>query len=508
MNNKKSIMKEYHKNPRKITEKQLEQLRENMKEFGDISGIVHDLNTDEIISGNQRSKVVDVNKCEIVLTQKLDEPDEQGTVAWGHVIWEGTRYNYRQVRWTDEQREKANITANALGGMWDYEILENGFNQDDLINWGLTNLEEQQIKKSKPKNATLSDAFVIPPFSILDSRQGYWQSRKKEWKAIIGENGESRQDTLIKSPEIKFKDLYQRSKQRRIELGITFQEYLDSYVSEEVKQKELNKAIASGVSLLDPVMAEIICRWFGYKNCKTFDPFAGDTVFGFVSAYLGNQFTGIEIREEQAQLNNDRCKEMNASYINDDGQNVAEHLEPESQDLMFSCPPYYDLEHYSDLENDASNAASYEDFMQIIENAFAGALKCLRNNRFAVIVVGDIRDKRTGFYYDFPGDIKRVMKKHGAELYNELILVESGASTALRAGRYMETRKVAKCHQNVMVFYKGDHNFKISRAMDSRQVANVAKNIMVFYKGDTKEIKNYFKKIEYGSEDLELFGLD
>lgn len=39
-------MKEYNKNPRKITPKQLEQLKANIQELGDLSGIVHDLNTE------------------------------------------------------------------------------------------------------------------------------------------------------------------------------------------------------------------------------------------------------------------------------------------------------------------------------------------------------------------------------------------------------------------------------------------------------------------------------
>ena len=115
-----------------------------------------------------------------------------------------------------------------------------------------------------------------------------------------------------------------------------------------------------------------------------------------------------------------------------------------------------------------------------MENAFKAAVGCLKENRFAVIVVGDVRDKSTGFYYDFCGDIKRIFKEAGMPLYNEIILVETGASTALRAGRYMESRKVAKMHQNILVFYKGK----------------------------TKEIKNNFKKIEYASEDLERFKVD
>ena len=155
--------------------------------------------------------------------------------------------------------------------------------------------------------------------------------------------------------------------------------------------------------------------------------------------------------------------------------------------------PYQISEEYGDIRgiasvngelwltgNDASNQDSYEDFIKILDNAFKAAITCLKNERFAVIVVGDVREKSSGCYYDFCGDIKRIFREAGMPLYNEIILVETGASTALRAARYMETRKVAKMHQNILVFYKGN----------------------------TKEIKKTFKKIEYASEDLELFRVD
>lgn len=160
-------MKEYAKNPRKITSKQLEQLKANIEELGDLSGIVHDLNTDEIISGNQRSKVIDINKCEVVLTEKYDTPTPQGTVAWGYVIFEGQKLNYRQVRWDEKKREKANITANSLGGEFDYSILLDDFDINDLKAWGLEGVEDytpfdvdaffeeekrDKIKKSKVMN--------------------------------------------------------------------------------------------------------------------------------------------------------------------------------------------------------------------------------------------------------------------------------------------------------------------------------------------------------------------
>lgn len=129
-------MKPYHKNPRQITRKQMDNLGQWLSELGDLSGIVHDLNTDEIIGGNQRGRVFNVNECEVELTAGPHEPDGQGTVAHGFIVWKGNRYAYRQVRWNARQAEKANIVANKSGGSWDFDLLANEFDADELIEWG------------------------------------------------------------------------------------------------------------------------------------------------------------------------------------------------------------------------------------------------------------------------------------------------------------------------------------------------------------------------------------
>lgn len=134
-------MKNYHKNPRTITTKQFTELKEWLRELGDLSGIVHDLNSDEIIGGNQRGRVFDINSCKITMLEEYPQPDEQGTVGWGFIIWEGKKYAYRQVRWTEKQCEKANIIANKSGGGWDFDTLANQWNIDDLLQWGFNGYE-------------------------------------------------------------------------------------------------------------------------------------------------------------------------------------------------------------------------------------------------------------------------------------------------------------------------------------------------------------------------------
>lgn len=380
-------------NPRKSNEKQEANLKKSLEKFGVVEPIVFNKRTGHIVGGHFRIrelKKLGYKEVDCVIVD-LNEDDEK----------------------------ELNIRLNANTGEWNWEILQADWDAEQLEDWGLDipNFEIDEEDKTVEAHSKLTDKFIVPPFSILDTRKGYWQERKQYWKQLIGDKGESRENVLAKG--------------------------------------SIMESINNGVSILDPVLAELINLWFGLEKTNTFDCFAGDSVFGYVSSYLGNKFTGIELRQEQADLNNERIKGFQSKYICDDGQNVLNHIEKNSQDLLFSCPPYFDLEVYSDLPNDASNQKEYKDFLKILDNAFTNAIKCLKDNRFAVITVGDVRDKK-GFYYRFVDDIKDIFKRNGVNLYNELILVDSIGTLPQRVGRFMEHRKIGKCHQNVLVFFKGD----------------------------------------------------
>lgn len=420
------LIKPNPKNPRTIRDEKFEKLKKSLQDFPDMlhkRPLVCFTDKDGkyvVLGGNMRlkaAKEIGLKELPIVLADE----------------------------WTEEQKAEFLIKDNVGFGEWQWDELQADWDVEQLEDWGLDipgfeTEEEEQIETEEDAHSKLQDRFVIPPFSILDTRQGYWQERKRYWHSLIKDNGESREEKLGS-------------------VGLTIDNNSSSWLH--------NPSLGNGVSLLDPVLSEIINLWFGISNCKTFDCFAGDSVFGYVSSYLGNTFTGIELRQEQVDLNNERVKGFRAEYICDDGRNILNHIKPESQDLLFSCPPYFDLEVYSDLPNDASNQKEYKDFLKILDNTFTSAIKCLKENRFAVITVGDIRDKK-GFYHGFVDDIKNIFKKSNVNLYNELILIEPIAAAAIRASRNMENRKITKTHQNVLIFFKGN----------------------------PKEIKNIFPKIE------------
>jgi hypothetical protein len=122
--------------------------------------------------------------------------------------------------------------------------------------------------------------------------------------------------------------------------------------------------------------------------------------------------------------------------------------------MIFSCPPYADLEVYSDLAGDISNK-SYNDFLPLYESIIYKSVKLLKSGGYAVFVVGDVRDKKTGYYKDFISDTKKAFIKAGAGLYNEAILLQPLGTAMLRAGKiFISGGKLTKVHENVLIFKK------------------------------------------------------
>ena len=172
---------------------------------------------------------------------------------------------------TEYEKRKFIAVDNVSFGDWDKEMLAEQWDEEDLDDWGVTDWRDDEDGGSsdgsgsgsdlaKPQAQSLNDTFIIPPFSILDCRQGYWQKRKKMWRERIGDMGASRQGKLVQSVELQYKDLYTRTSEHRKSLGISFKEYLEKYVPDEVKEKESKKVLSQGVSLFDPVLAEILCK--------------------------------------------------------------------------------------------------------------------------------------------------------------------------------------------------------------------------------------------------------
>lgn len=338
----------------------------------------------------------------------------------------------------------------------------------------------------------LAARFIAPPFSVLDARQGYWQERRRRWLGLGLRSELGRDGDLLNLERIASKKVfgvYEAPSARQLRPGGNWRSdggLFGTNGQPEMRQKILGQfrrsypagppadglwggpaplesgPVSVGSSIFDPVLCELVYRWFAPPGGAVLDPFAGGSVRGIVAAMLGHPYTGIDL--SAAQVEADRSQgdlilppdAPRPRWINADAREIPDAIPAgEEFDLVFTCPPYFDLEIYSDDPRDLSNAPDFAEFLTSMELILHRAAARLRDGRFAVIVVSEIRDRQGYCRGLVPGTIE-VAHAAGLRLYNEAVLINAGGTLSLRVGRYMEaSRKLGRAHQNVLVFLKG-----------------------------------------------------
>jgi DNA modification methylase len=326
---------------------------------------------------------------------------------------------------TAEEQQRFIIEDNVAFGEWDWDVLANQWDAANLLAWGLDfPAPEAPPDPTKLSKRLMRDVFIVPPFSILDTTMAEWQDRKAIWMGIIGDATPTKENVLYKTDANGGDNMF---------------------------------AAMESSSNFDPVLAEVLCKWFGVRGGKVLDPFAGEQVKGIVCGEIGMKYTGVEIRPEQVEYNRKAAEKYGkkVKYVAGDSMLIEQLVRERNFDFVFTSPPYYDLEVYG--KADLSALGTYTQFLKAYGQILAQTYKMLADDRFMALKVGEIRDKTTGEYRNFVADTIAIMVRMGAKYYNEIILVNSIGSLPLRAGHIMNiSRKVGKRHQNVLVFYKGE----------------------------------------------------
>jgi len=390
-------------NPRKSSDKQEANLKKSLEKFGVVEPIVFNKQTGHIVGGHFRIREL----------KKLGYKEVDCVI----------------VDLSEDDEKELNIRLNANTGDWDFDKLANEWDARQLTEWGIDFPTWQEVETEKEQNKKLSDRFIIPPFSILNAKSGEWTQRKNYWLSLGIKSEEGRDNNLLES----LNKLAKKSGQG--------------------EQKDN--------SIFDPVLCELAYKWFNIPNGKILDCFAGGSVRGIVAAKLGYEYLGNDLRSEQIEANRINAKEVlqdseiYPTWTCGDSLHIDTIAKGYEADLLFSCPPYADLEVYSDKKEDISNMP-YKDFIAVYREIIRKSCSLLKDDRFAVFVVGDVRDKK-GFYRNFVSDTIMAFWNCGVILYNEMILCTQIAAKALTVSKgFNASRKIGKVHQNVLVFYKGN----------------------------------------------------
>jgi len=201
-------------------------------------------------------------------------------------------------------------------------------------------------------------------------------------------------------------------------------------------------------------------RWWCPPGGHITDPFCGGSVRGIVAGLLGYRYWGCDLRPEQIAANETQkaalCPDAQVEWQCGDVLQLFEDcIPPRWADFIFTCPPYGDLERYSDDPKDLSTM-EYGAFLNAWGRVLALCEYRLCPNRFLGVVIGDFRDQRSEFYRGFVADTVHLAREVGLALYNDAVLVTAVGSLPLRVGgQFPTSRKLGKTHQNVLVFAKG-----------------------------------------------------
>lgn len=409
-------------------------LRASLEAFGTLEPIVWNERTGNVVGGHQRlTEYLDAGlvDADFVVCDLSPDDEKAANLALNNAAIAG-EYDVDRARVILDELE---TTRTGLFSALRLDTLRSTLVADVLARRRLT----------EARAGALAERFIVPPFSTLDARQGYWQDRRRAWLALGIESELGRGE------------------------GLTF-----------APTDVMRAATTAGqTSTFDPVLCELAYRWFAPPRGRVLDPFAGGSVRGVVAGLLGMKYVGVDLSLRQCEANYANWEAILADLRRDNPADKASPEIPprwicgdslelevggflgadedlrETFDFVFSCPPYGDLEQYSKNPADLSTM-SPDRFAEVYRDIIVAAVARLRPDRFAVFVVGSYRVGGT-FYRDLSGETVRAFQAAGAGYYNDAVLLNAISSASVRATRYMVGgRKLAKVHQNVLVFCKGD----------------------------------------------------
>lgn len=260
-------------------------LDETLREVGWIQSVIVNETTGHIIDGHLRVSLALPDNQEVpVVYVKLDEHEEKLALAL-----------------TDSITALADTDNTLLD-----DLIAQTSTDSESLQAFLDSLRSQDAKDEEIKTAarmSLAEQFLVPPFSVLDARQGYWQDRKRMWLALgirselgRGQDGDKADNGLTFSVSSQPGDVWDRKAQLEQRDGRTYTwtEFAKAY-PEEIR--------LVGDSIFDPVLCEIAVRWFAPHRARVLDPFAGGSVRGIVAAISGAEYLGIDLRKEQIAAN-------------------------------------------------------------------------------------------------------------------------------------------------------------------------------------------------------------
>lgn len=255
----------------------------------------------------------------------------------------------------------------------------------------------------------------ITPWTVLDASSGPWQAHKKHLAAMI-DDGAGR-------------------------------DHINLYTGKH--------NLKGGMSRFDPVLADCMYEWYAPHGGTVYDPFAGGPTRGIIATQHDLTYTGRDINPTQVEANQQQAATLGvtgATWEVGDALTPAPHA---GFDMILTCPPYYNLERYTDNPRDLSTM-TWAQHLDALEQVAHHCHTALADNRFLAWVTGDLRDSK-GHQRSLPEHTLTALLDAGFHHINTHILVTPVGTRYLNLRRgWTHTRTAGRRHEHIYIMCKGD----------------------------------------------------
>ena len=226
--------------------------------------------------------------------------------------------------------------------------------------------------------------------------------------------------------------------------------------------KGVRKANGKGLSIFPYHLGETIVKFYSEPNETIFDPFMGHNSRMQIVFELGRNYIGYDISKEFMKENfklrelllkrclNDGLEHNTIDIYEKDSRQI--DLKENSIDMIFTSPPYWDLEFYGDEPNQLGYKKSYDLFLHGLKQVLQGCSKVLKPDHYCIFNVNDFR--KDGTFYSYHSDVIYLTKNMPLKIF-DTIIVDWGSSIASCFASQIDERKIAgKRHEYLLVFKK------------------------------------------------------
>lgn len=235
----------------------------------------------------------------------------------------------------------------------------------------------------------------------------------------------------------------------------------DNSKAREVKRSQSSKYLPNlSFSEFNPNVAKRIIEYWSDEGDTILDPFAGRSTRMIVSRLLNRNYIGFEISPiayedliEKSQGNRQKTlsgKRNDVQIYLDDGCKLS-RIKDESVHMIFTCPPYWNLERYENCENQLSECKTYDEFIRHIQECSIRCYDVIKKDKFCVWVVSDFR---VGGFKAFHRDIMSIFEEAGFKIWDVVINVLNSPFAYCQIGKCEKQKYTSKTHEYILVFRK------------------------------------------------------